>query len=247
MAFRNEYHLRVDVTGDLFVPCGGRPESVNINNVARMFKKDGTPRFRFIVEGANLFITPDARRVLEDKGVVLVKDATANKGGVTSSSMEVLAALALPAEEHNKLMCIQPDGSVPQFYKDYVKQLTESIEEFARLEFEVCWREKQRDQSQYMFLISDLVSFKINKINDMMQASPLLDNDKFVKLVLAKSVPKKLQDHMGVDGVFARVPKAYVKAMCASYFASQYVYKYGLGGNEVDVLDFVQEFTRLVS
>merc|ERR1719145_124775 len=76
-----------------------------------MFKKDGTSRFRFIVEGANLFITPDARRVLEEKGVVLVKDATANKGGVTSSSMEVLAALALPENEHDKLMCIQPVGA----------------------------------------------------------------------------------------------------------------------------------------
>jgi glutamate dehydrogenase len=247
MAFRNTYHLHQDLTADLFVPCGGRPESVNINNVTKMFKKDGTPRFRFIVEGANLFITPDARRALEDQGVVLVKDATANKGGVTSSSMEVLAALALPEEDHNKLMCIQPDGSAPQFYNDYVKQLTEAIEEFARLEFEVCWREKQLDQSRYMFQISDLVSAKINNITDMMQASPLLDNEKFVKLVLAKSVPKKLQDHMGVDGIYGRVPKAYVKAMCSSYFASQYVYRYGLSGNEVDVLDFVQEFTSLVS
>merc|ERR1712032_758568 len=105
---------------------------MGINNVGRMFKKDGTPRFRFIVEGANLFITPDARRVLEERGVVLVKDATANKGGVTSSSMEVLAALALPEKEHNECMCIQPDGSAPQFYNDYVKQLCEAIEEFAR-------------------------------------------------------------------------------------------------------------------
>lgn len=85
-----------------------------------------------------------------------------------------------------------------------------------------------------MFQISDFVSAKINNITDMMQASPLLDNDKFVKLVLAKTVPKKLQDHMGVDGICGRVPKAYVKAMCSSYFASQYVYRYGLSGNEVD-------------
>merc|ERR1719195_1247047 len=91
------------------------------------------------------------------------------------------------------------------------------------------------------------VGAKINKVTDMMQASPLLDDEKFVKLVLAKSVPKKLQDHMGVDGVYARVPRAYVKAMVASYFASQYVYKFGLSGNEVDVLDFVQEFPPLVS
>lgn len=45
-------------TADLFVPCGGRPESVNTQNVDRMFHKDGRPRFKYIVEGANLFITP---------------------------------------------------------------------------------------------------------------------------------------------------------------------------------------------
>jgi len=247
MVFRNEYHLRSSLTATLFVPCGGRPESININNVHRLFKEDGTSRFRFIVEGANLFITPDARRVLEDKGVVLVKDATANKGGVTSSSLEVLAALSLPEDEHNKLMCIQPGGSAPQFYQDYVKQMQEKIEEFARLEFEVCWREKLRGEHKYMFMISDLVSQKINKINDMMQASPLLDDAKFTKQILACSVPKKLQDHLGVDGIYNNVPRAYIKAMCGCYFASQYVYKYGLGGNEVDVLDFVQQFTSITS
>ena len=31
------------------------------------------------MEGANLFFTQDARMVLEDKGVVLFKDASANK------------------------------------------------------------------------------------------------------------------------------------------------------------------------
>merc|ERR1712038_88415 len=247
MAFRNMYHLHPDLTADLFVPCGGRPESININNVQRLFKEDGTPRFRFVVEGANLFFTPDARRVLEDKGVVLVKDATANKGGVTSSSLEVLAALSLPEDDHNKLMCIQADGSAPQFYQEYVKQMQEKIEEFARLEFEVCWREKLRGEHKYMFMISDLVSQKINKINDMMQASPLLDDAKFTKQILACSVPKKLQDHLGVDGIYNNVPRAYIKAMCGCYFASQYVYKYGLGGNEVDVLDLVQQFTSITS
>lgn len=32
---------------------------------------------------------------MEDSGVILFKDASANKGGVTSSSLEVMAAMAL--------------------------------------------------------------------------------------------------------------------------------------------------------
>lgn len=81
--------MNEDVTGDFFVPCGGRPESVNLTNVHKMFKKDGTPRFKYIVEGANLFFSEGARKKLESSGVILFKDSSTNKGGVTSSSYEV--------------------------------------------------------------------------------------------------------------------------------------------------------------
>ncbi|KAH9253424.1 hypothetical protein BASA81_008621 [Batrachochytrium salamandrivorans] len=93
--FRNEFHLSHMSCADLFVPCGGRPESVDLNNVHLLFKEDGTtPRFKYIVEGANLFFTQEARLRLEKAGAVIFKDASANKGGVTSSSLEVLAALS---------------------------------------------------------------------------------------------------------------------------------------------------------
>jgi glutamate dehydrogenase len=66
-----------------------------------MYKKDGTPRFKYIVEGANLFISDGARflkyfrQKIEDSGIILFKDASTNKGGVTSSSFEVQAALSM--------------------------------------------------------------------------------------------------------------------------------------------------------
>ncbi len=87
--FRNRFHLLPNITADLFVPCGGRPRSINIGNWSQMLNEHGRPRFKAIVEGANLFITQDARLRLEEAGVVLIKDASANKGGVTSSSLEV--------------------------------------------------------------------------------------------------------------------------------------------------------------
>jgi len=33
MKFRNNFHLNSMVTADYFVPCGGRPESINLENV----------------------------------------------------------------------------------------------------------------------------------------------------------------------------------------------------------------------
>jgi glutamate dehydrogenase len=40
-------------------------------------------------------LTQQARIYLEQRGVVVFKDSSANKGGVTSSSLEVLAGLSL--------------------------------------------------------------------------------------------------------------------------------------------------------
>ena len=44
---------------------------------------------RYVVEGANLFITHGARGIMQDAGIILFKDASTNKGGVTCSSLEV--------------------------------------------------------------------------------------------------------------------------------------------------------------
>lgn len=62
----------------VFVSC--RPEAVNISNVAALIDGEGKPHFKFIVEGANLFFTQQARLHLEKRKVVLFKDSSANKG-----------------------------------------------------------------------------------------------------------------------------------------------------------------------
>jgi len=76
--FRNGAHFRFKA--DLFVPCGGRPEAVNISNVAALIDAEGKPHFKYIVEGANLFFTQQARLHLEKRKVILFKDSSANKG-----------------------------------------------------------------------------------------------------------------------------------------------------------------------
>jgi glutamate dehydrogenase len=52
MNFRNTYHLRAQATS--FVPCGGRPEAVDISNVHNLII-DGKTKIPYIVEGANLY------------------------------------------------------------------------------------------------------------------------------------------------------------------------------------------------
>ena len=65
----------------LIVICD-RPEAVNISNVAALVDSEGKPNFKFVVEGANLFFTQQARLYLEKRKVVLFKDSSANKGKI---------------------------------------------------------------------------------------------------------------------------------------------------------------------
>ena len=107
-----------------------------------------------------MFFTEDARKVLEKAGVVILKDASANKGGVTSSSLEVLAALALTPEEHELHMRVK-DGKIPQFYADYVKLVQQRIEDNARQEFECIWNENETKGTSRVEL-SNILSNKVN-------------------------------------------------------------------------------------
>ena len=61
---------------------------MNISNVAALVDADGKPHFKYVVEGANLFFTQQARLHLEKRKVVLFKDSSANKGMIYRRHVE---------------------------------------------------------------------------------------------------------------------------------------------------------------
>lgn len=237
--FRNNFHLHPLFRADLFVPCGGRPASVNINNWQRYLDEKGNPHFKVIIEGANLFITQPARLRLEERGVILYKDASANKGGVTSSSLEVLASLALSDDEYERLMCVR-DGVIPPFRQKYIGQILDIIRENARLEFEVIWRENA-SRGIPRSVLSDLISEKINAIKDAVAASDLWRDRTLFKNVTYCCLPRVLVEEIGLTKLLKRIPMSYLRALFASELASRYVYKHGLEANEVDFYRFLKE------
>ena len=240
LEFRNTFHLHPKFKADLFVPCGGRPASVNINNWSQYIDKKGNPRFQYIVEGANLFITQDARIRLEEHGIIMYKDASANKGGVTSSSLEVFASLALDDQEYLSLMCVKKT-KIPPFRKRYVEEILEIIRENAHLEFEIIWMEHERTQLPRSVL-TDRISKKINAITDAINASDLFKDKELSRKVVECCCPRVLIDQVGFDKILQRVPRRYLEALFASRLASRYVYKYGLEANEIDFYGYLQEY-----
>ncbi|KAJ3271311.1 NAD-dependent glutamate dehydrogenase [Terramyces sp. JEL0728] len=240
LKFRNEFHLHPLSSADMFVPCGGRPEAVDLNNWKELLNADGTPRFKYIVEGANLFITQEARLRLEKAGVVLFKDASANKGGVTSSSLEVLAALSLSDEEFFEHMQVR-NGVVPPFYAEYVKQVQKIIEKNAELEFEALWRESLRS-TKAKSILSDDLSYAIVKLNEELRTTNLWDNVPLRRVVLMEAFPPCLLEKVGLDTLLKRVPENYVKAIFGSYLASRFVYKYGTEPSQFAFFEFMNVY-----
>lgn len=242
-AFRNTYHLRgaKDTKLQMFVPCGGRPEAIDINNVDKLIGEDKKSLIPYIVEGANLFITQSAKLRLEKAGAIVFKDASTNKGGVTSSSLEVLASLAFDDAGFFKHMCVDSTtGEVPQFYKDYVKEVQGIIKRNAELEFEALWRESEKTKKPRSIL-SDELSYAINDLTEELSASSLWEDEAFRNGILAEALPKQLQNAIGLDVILQRVPSNYLRAIFGSYLAGRFIYEMGSSPGQFAFFEYMVE------
>jgi len=239
--FRNSFHLNPLVEAELFVPCGGRPESITGSNVSQLLQRPSGPNFKYVIEGANLFCTTDARASLEEGGTILFKDASTNKGGVSCSSLEVLAALTFTDEEFETRMRVH--DREPEFYTRYVQEVQDMVEANARSEFECIWKEQQRSGEQ-SHILTDLVSNKINQVNTDVQTSTLWENPDLQRKVLAEALPTTLTTELGLETCLDRLPDAYKRAVFGCYLGSRYVYKYGLDGKEFEFFEFMQQYLK---
>lgn len=239
MIFRNTFHLRGHPKYDVFVPCGGRPESIDLGTVGKLIS-DGKSVVPYIVEGANLFITQDAKLRLEKAGAILFKDASANKGGVTSSSLEVLASLSFDDAGFVENMCVRADGTEPEFYTEYVREVQETIRQNARLEFEAIWREHQQTGLPRSTL-SDTLSVAITSLDEELQKSDLWQKEDFRRSVLTDALPNLLLEQIGLDLILDRVPDNYLRSIFGSFLASRFVYEYGNNSSHFAFFDFMSK------
>lgn len=244
LEFRNNFHLNELSSADIFVPCGGRPEAVDISNFHKLLHEDGTPRFKYIVEGANLFFTQEARIRLEKAGIIIFKDASANKGGVTSSSLEVLSALAFTDAEFEECMTVR-DDIIPDFYREYVIEVQNLIELNAKLEFECLWRESTtKPNGKTRSEISDDLSLAILDLNLQIQSEKELWGDtQLRKAVLSKAFPKLLQEKLGgIDELVKRLPENYQKAVFGSFLSSRFIYQFGPCPSQLAFFEYMSQY-----
>ncbi|MBS0620965.1 MAG: NAD-glutamate dehydrogenase [Verrucomicrobia bacterium] len=224
---------------DVFIPGGGRPRTLNENSVKDFLDPTGKPTARAIVEGANLYLTPWARRSLEKLGVLIIKDSSANKGGVTCSSFEVLTSLALSEEEFLKEK------------KTIVAEILEIIRAHAREEAHLMLA-THKETGAFLTDISEWISEKINLYKDQLIAylqGETLSNDPKDPLIrgLLKYCPPILRDRYQ-KRVLLEVPDVHKKAVIACHIASRLVYYRGLEWSPtlVDILPLIATDPHIV-
>ena len=206
------------VETDLFIPAGGRPETIDQTNVDRYFNAEGNPSSKVIVEGANSFITPSARETLQHGGVVIMRDASANKCGVISSSYEIIANLLLSDQE----FLASKD--------EYVRDVIDILNQMAAVEAKaVIRRYRELDGTETYTEISSLLSQEINnhyaQMYNYFESNPeQVALPKQHKAMLAH-MPKMIKDSSEFGPrIQTHLPEKVKYAILASKLASALVY-----------------------
>lgn len=219
---------------DIFIPAGGRPKTLNETNIKEFLDESGKPTARGIVEGANLYISPKARKMLEKLGVLIIKDSSANKTGVICSSFEVLCGLALGDEKfvENK----------PQLVQEILEQLRKFAADEANLLLKT-----HKETGENLTEISQVLSERINKfkyeILDYLDTVGWINDpeDPLTKCFLNYCLP--LLRTKFRSELMKEIPEHHKKAIVSGYLAGHLVYQKGLQW-EPSVVDILPVLLR---
>jgi glutamate dehydrogenase len=214
---------------DVFIPAGGRPRTINESNLFDFTDDEGLPTSKAIIEGANLYITPGARRALEERGVLIIKDSSANKAGVICSSFEALCGLAIG------------DSDFIENKDQLVGEIMSRVRLLAYNEAQLLLRTHKKT-GRHLTEISDQISECINKyeyeILDFIEHRPLPKNpDHPLILTYLDYCPPLLKTKFKQQ-LLENVPDLHKKAVIACRMATELVYHRGLDWSPtvIDVL-----------
>jgi glutamate dehydrogenase len=210
-----------------FIPCGGFKDTINQGNIRRfveLFKE-----LKFIVEGANVFFDDAARRYIATKtDIRQIKDSTANKGGVFSSSIaEVLTAFLLQDDYEDKLL--NDSGTRWALTKD----ILQLVDRYSRMETGLLLRLYDADPSVPLFELSEITSEQIFALQDQLELSleQILADVELVWQVMVYYIPAVLREKLGKEAVMAilngKQLQPYRNAIISKKLASMAFYRFG--------------------
>jgi glutamate dehydrogenase len=218
------------VKADLFIPAGGRPETIDDQNWRLFLDENGVPSSGVIVEGANSYITPEARIQLQKSGVVLMRDASANKCGVISSSYEIIANLLLSEREFLE--------QKERYVSDVLTILEKRAADEARL---ILQRRMESGGTLLCSEISETISQNINslysRLFEFFSARPELCLQAPFRQTVLSHLPRMLQESAAYRQRIRKLPQKYLCAILAAEIGSSLVYS---GNRDADFEDMIR-------
>ncbi len=212
---------------EAFIPCGGFKDTVNQGNVKQFL--GNFQELRFIVEGANVFFDDVARRYIGTKTDIRhIKDSTANKGGVFSSSIaEVLTAFLFQEDYEEKLLNDQKTRCA------LIKDIIQLVRFYARIETELLLKLYDADTTIPLFDLSERTSEQIFALQDTLtkKVDKILADEELTWLVMEHYIPSVLIKVLGRESIMAVFNSGelqpYRDAIITKKLASMALYRFG--------------------
>ncbi|MDR3630321.1 MAG: NAD-glutamate dehydrogenase [Desulfocapsaceae bacterium] len=210
-----------------FIPCGGFKDTVNHGNVKRFLAL--FQELRFIVEGANVFFDDAARRhIATVTAIKQIKDTTANKGGVFSSSIaEVLTGFLFQDDYEEKLL----NHSDTRW--ELIGNILSLVDAHARAETSMLIRIHEADPAVPLFVLSEQTSENIYALQAVFQEGleRILADAELVWRILLRYVPEVLINRLGrkaiTDILATPELKTYRDAIITKKLSSMAFYTHG--------------------
>jgi len=211
-----------------FIPCGGVKDTINHANVDEFLSN--FKELKFIEEGANVFFDDAARRrIASSTNIKQIKDFTANKGGVFSSSTaEVLSAFLFQDDYDEKLL--QHTDTRWALIKDIIML----VEKYSADETGMLIKIHDSDTTVPLFELSETTSEYIYSLQAFFEKKlkEILTEEKLVWKILKHYIPGILIKKIGKKEIMDKLNSidltAYRNAIITKKLSSMAFYKFGL-------------------
>jgi glutamate dehydrogenase len=211
-----------------FIPCGGFKDTINSENVADFMAN--FKELKYIVEGANVFFDDSARRrIAQHTKIKHIKDSSANKGGVFSSSMAEVQTAFLFGKEYENYMLddIETRWSL-------IKNIMNLISKYTKEEISLVIKKHEQNSKNALFQLSVSTSEEILSLQDYLQTKieEITSDKDFEWQVLENYIPEVLVRKLGKERILATLNSEqlipYKNAILTKKIAATALYKHGL-------------------
>ena len=211
-----------------FIPCGGFKDTINSNNVKSFLSN--FRELKYIIEGANVFFDDSARRrIAQTTKIYHIKDSSANKGGVFSSSMAEVLTAFLFGKRYDEYML---DDTTTRW--ELIRNIINLIKENTEQEISLLLQLHSKCPEYALFELSSITSENILNLQKELKENykAITASQKVEWMIIKSYIPEILVKKLGRENILKTLNsesmRSYKKAIITKKIVSSALYRFGL-------------------